>query len=125
MPPKGTSNPDVILRLEWSPNIEGSRDRQMPAMFQLPFIQIQYGECDPYDGQCKCPPGWGGIDCLAPRTLSLIILSYVILTYIRVRPLADGDKRRLREDDKQCECKEGWGGINCNGMQLSYFATFG
>ena len=31
--------------------------------------------------------------------------------------LADGDKRRLREDGKQCECKEGWAGINCNGMQ--------
>lgn len=29
----------------------------------------QYGECDPYDGQCKCPPGWGGIDCLVPRAL--------------------------------------------------------
>ncbi|KAG5731247.1 hypothetical protein E4T56_gene9016, partial [Termitomyces sp. T112] len=26
----------------------------------------QYGECNQYDGQCKCPPGWGGIDCLVP-----------------------------------------------------------
>jgi len=34
----------------------------------------QYGECDPYDGQCKCPPGWGGIDCLVPRALSPIVV---------------------------------------------------
>jgi len=31
----------------------------------------QYGECDPYNGQCKCPAGWGGIDCLTPRTFAL------------------------------------------------------
>lgn len=27
----------------------------------------KYGDCNPYDGQCKCPPGWGGQDCLTPR----------------------------------------------------------
>ena len=32
--------------------------------------------------------------------------------------LADGDKRRLREEGKHCECKDGWTGINCNGAQL-------
>ncbi|KAK0469534.1 uncharacterized protein EV420DRAFT_1495091 [Desarmillaria tabescens] len=58
----------------------------------------QYGNCDPYDGQCKCPAGWGGIDCLIPQCDSL----------------ADGEYRRLREDGKSCECKDGWGGINCN-----------
>jgi len=31
------------------------------------FTCGQYGECDPYNGQCNCPPGWGGIDCLTPR----------------------------------------------------------
>ncbi|KAH9949925.1 hypothetical protein B0H21DRAFT_725268 [Amylocystis lapponica] len=58
-----------------------------------------FGECSNYDGQCKCPPGWAGIDCLTPQCDSL----------------ADGEKRRQREDGKQCECKEGWGGVNCNG----------
>lgn len=29
----------------------------------------QYGECNPYDGQCRCPPGWGGQDCMTPRAL--------------------------------------------------------
>ncbi|KII85250.1 hypothetical protein PLICRDRAFT_337205 [Plicaturopsis crispa FD-325 SS-3] len=62
------------------------------------FTCGQYGTCDPYDGQCKCPPGWGGIDCLIPQCDSL----------------ADGEHRRLREDGQQCECKDGWTGINCN-----------
>ncbi|KAK7006194.1 ABC transporter protein [Favolaschia claudopus] len=66
---------------------------------QLPrFACGQYGECNEYDGQCKCPSGWGGIDCLIPQCDSL----------------ADGDQRRLREDGKTCDCKDGWGGINCN-----------
>ncbi|KDQ52639.1 hypothetical protein JAAARDRAFT_39890 [Jaapia argillacea MUCL 33604] len=61
------------------------------------FTCGQYGNCDPYNGQCQCPPGWGGIDCLTPQCDSL----------------ADGDHRKLREGS-ECECKEGWGGINCN-----------
>ncbi|KAF8196368.1 hypothetical protein K438DRAFT_1968080 [Mycena galopus ATCC 62051] len=66
---------------------------------QLPrFACGQYGECNEDDGQCKCPSGWGGIDCLVPQCDSL----------------ADGDQRRRREDGKSCECKDGWGGINCN-----------
>ena len=63
------------------------------------FTCGQYGTCDEYNGQCQCPPGWGGIDCLVPQCDSL----------------ADGDQRRLREDGKDCECKDGWKGINCNG----------
>ena len=36
---------------------------------QLPrFSCGHFGECSHYDGQCKCPPGWAGIDCLTPRT---------------------------------------------------------
>ena len=31
------------------------------------FTCGQYGECSEYDGQCKCPSGWAGIDCLTPR----------------------------------------------------------
>ncbi|KAI0267848.1 hypothetical protein BC834DRAFT_1040570 [Gloeopeniophorella convolvens] len=62
------------------------------------FTCGQYGECDPYNGQCNCPPGWGGIDCLTPQCDSL----------------ADGEERHLREDGKKCDCKDGWGGINCN-----------
>lgn len=31
------------------------------------FTCGQYAECNQYDGQCKCPPGWAGIDCLTPR----------------------------------------------------------
>ena len=45
---------------------------QCPPCFNclLPAFNCgQYGECNPYDGQCKCPPGWGGIDCLVPRKL--------------------------------------------------------
>ncbi|EEB91016.1 hypothetical protein MPER_10699 [Moniliophthora perniciosa FA553] len=62
------------------------------------FTCGQYGECNPYDGQCKCRPGWSGIDCLTPQCDSL----------------TDGEQRRPREPGKSCECKEGWGGISCN-----------
>lgn len=72
------------------------------------FTCGQYGDCDPYNGQCQCPPGWGGIDCLVPQCDSL----------------ADGSERRLREDGKECECKDGWGGINCNGMHSAMYPTF-
>ncbi|KAK2463756.1 hypothetical protein APHAL10511_004249 [Amanita phalloides] len=78
-----------------------SRPPKCPPCFNclLPAFNCgQYGECDPYNGQCKCPAGWGGIDCLTPQCDSL----------------ADGEHRRLREDGKSCECKDGWGGVNCN-----------
>ncbi|KAI8980227.1 hypothetical protein BD414DRAFT_494008 [Trametes punicea] len=65
------------------------------------FTCGNFGECSKFDGQCKCPPGWAGIDCLTPQCDSL----------------ADGDHRRQREEGKECECKEGWGGINCNVCQ--------
>ncbi|KAI0707291.1 hypothetical protein C8Q76DRAFT_629011 [Earliella scabrosa] len=65
------------------------------------FTCGNFGECSKFDGQCKCPPGWAGIDCLTPQCDSL----------------ADGEKRRQREEGKQCECKEGWDGINCNVCQ--------
>ncbi|KAF8501793.1 hypothetical protein F5888DRAFT_1608792, partial [Russula emetica] len=68
------------------------------------FTCGQYGECDPYNGQCNCPPGWGGIDCLTPQCDSL----------------ADGEERHLREEGKACQCKDGWGGINCNVCQTGY-----
>ncbi|KAJ3983171.1 hypothetical protein F5890DRAFT_1524940 [Lentinula detonsa] len=77
-----------------------TRPEKCPPCFNcmLPaFTCGQYGDCDPYDGQCKCPPGWSGIDCLTPQCGSL----------------AD-DQRMPREDGKKCECKDGWGGINCN-----------
>ncbi|KAG1759716.1 hypothetical protein EDD22DRAFT_904851 [Suillus occidentalis] len=80
-------------------NYEISVDKCPPCFNCLlpAFTCGQFGHCDEYDGQCKCPPGWGGIDCLLPQCGSL----------------ADGVERPLREDDP-CQCKEGWGGINCN-----------
>ncbi|KAF8829784.1 hypothetical protein HHX47_DHR2000225 [Lentinula edodes] len=78
-----------------------TRPEKCPPCFNcmLPaFTCGQYGDCDPYDGQCKCPSGWSGIDCLTPQCGSL----------------AD-DQRIPREDGQKCDCKDGWGGINCNG----------
>ncbi|KAF9260110.1 hypothetical protein L218DRAFT_1079508 [Marasmius fiardii PR-910] len=77
------------------------RDEKCPPCFNcmLPaFTCGQYAECNPYDGQCKCPSGWSGIDCLTPQCDSL----------------ADGEHRMPREPGTSCQCKDGWGGINCN-----------
>ncbi|QRW17704.1 ABC transporter [Rhizoctonia solani] len=62
------------------------------------FTCGQFGECSSFDGQCKCPPGYSGIDCLTPQCGSL----------------ADGKERHPRPNGEQCQCSEGWTGINCN-----------
>ncbi|KAM6496703.1 hypothetical protein JOM56_007176, partial [Amanita muscaria] len=65
-------------------------------------------ECNPYNGQCNCPAGCGGIDRSTPRVYCRLtrIVQNVILW-----PTAS---QRLRDDGKSCECRDGWGGINCN-----------
>ncbi|QRV74844.1 ATP-dependent permease [Ceratobasidium sp. AG-Ba] len=65
------------------------------------FTCGQFGECSDFDGQCKCPPGWSGIDCLTPQCGSL----------------ADGKERHPRPDGEACQCSEGWTGLNCNVCQ--------
>ncbi|CAK5268223.1 unnamed protein product [Mycena citricolor] len=95
-----TSRPVTLSTYQLTGPSSNAPPEKCPPCFncQLPaFACGQYGECNEYDGQCKCPAGWGGIDCLIPQCDSL----------------ADGDHRRLREGGA-CECKEGWGGINCN-----------
>ncbi|KAF8339814.1 uncharacterized protein EI90DRAFT_2967001 [Cantharellus anzutake] len=98
------------IRLNQSPNWSGGAlhvglpDDKCPPCFNclLPaFTCGQYGECNPYDGQCRCPPGFGGIDCMTPLCGAL----------------ADGDHRYPRPEGEECECKDGWGGINCNVCQ--------
>ncbi|RPD60154.1 hypothetical protein L226DRAFT_508449 [Lentinus tigrinus ALCF2SS1-7] len=84
--------------------VVATRPERCPPCFNCQldaFTCGNFGECSKFDGQCKCPPGWAGIDCLTPQCDSL----------------ADGEHRRQREDGKSCECKEGWSGINCNVCQ--------
>ncbi|KAI0775145.1 hypothetical protein BD413DRAFT_294544 [Trametes elegans] len=86
------------------PEVVNGRPERCPPCFNCQldaFSCGNFGDCSKFDGQCKCPPGWAGIDCLTPQCDSL----------------ADGEHRRQREDGKQCECKDGWGGINCNVCQ--------
>ncbi|KAK4685767.1 ATP-binding cassette, subfamily G (WHITE), member 2, partial [Tremellales sp. Uapishka_1] len=74
---------------------------QCPPCFNclLPAFNCgQFGDCNPYDGQCRCPSGFGGQDCLEPLCGAL----------------TDGDERFPRPEGELCECKDGWGGINCN-----------
>ncbi|KAF9507174.1 hypothetical protein BS47DRAFT_1373972 [Hydnum rufescens UP504] len=35
--------------------------------YETGTASVMFGECNLYDGQCKCPPGFGGIDCLTPQ----------------------------------------------------------
>jgi len=67
---------------------------------QLPkFNCKQFGTCSEFDGQCKCPAGFGGQDCGEPVCGSL----------------AEGENRHLRQDNStSCKCSDGWTGINCN-----------
>ncbi|GAA5876426.1 hypothetical protein JCM1840_006022, partial [Sporobolomyces johnsonii] len=61
------------------------------------FTCLNNAVCNDYNGQCICPPGFGGEDCAKPLCGSL----------------ADGQERFPREGDT-CTCEEGWTGINCN-----------
>ncbi|GAA5926365.1 hypothetical protein JCM1841_006993 [Sporobolomyces salmonicolor] len=61
------------------------------------FSCLNNAVCNDYNGQCICPPGFGGEDCAKPLCGSL----------------ADGQERFPREGDT-CTCNDGWTGINCN-----------
>lgn len=59
-----------------------SRPPECPPCFNclLPAFSCgNSGECNPYDGQCKCPPGFGGQDCLTPRMSCRCVLERLIL----------------------------------------------
>lgn len=36
------------------------------------FTCGQYAECNSFNGQCSCPDGFGGVDCIEPRTYTHI-----------------------------------------------------
>lgn len=78
----------------------GDKDKCPPCFnCMLPaFNCAQFGECSSSDGQCKCPDGWGGQDCLTPLCGSL----------------AGGADRYPRKEGERCDCEPGWAGINCN-----------
>ncbi|KAL7420171.1 FAD-dependent urate hydroxylase [Cryptotrichosporon argae] len=95
------SSPAPQSRLAANLTAAPTRPKDCPPCFncQLPAFNCgQFGECSPYDGQCRCPDGWGGQDCLTPLCGAL----------------SDGDERFPRPEGELCQCKDGWGGINCN-----------
>ena len=48
---------------------------------------------------------------------SLVI--HMCQIFLECDSLADGNRRRPREEGESCKCKDGWGGINCNGASTS------
>ncbi|KAK4447596.1 hypothetical protein QBC34DRAFT_409083 [Podospora aff. communis PSN243] len=77
------------------------RPKDCPPCFNcnLPIYSCgQFAPCSEYSGQCNCPEGFGGANCLEPLCGSL----------------ADGANRPVRGEGAKCECDDGWTGINCN-----------
>ncbi|KAK3393564.1 hypothetical protein B0H63DRAFT_498688 [Podospora didyma] len=81
-------------------NVLDDRPKDCPPCFNcnLPIYSCgQFAPCSEYNGQCNCPDGFGGSNCLEPLCGSL----------------ARGPDRPVREGP-YCDCDEGWTGINCN-----------
>jgi hypothetical protein len=69
----GHARPCASERADKYTHAAAPRDKCPPCFNCLlpAFTCGQYGDCNKYDGQCQCPPGWGGQDCLIPRTSCL------------------------------------------------------
>lgn len=68
---------------------------------------LQFGNCTSSTGTCKCPAGFGDVDCSKAQCGSL----------------ADGEDRPFNDKKKDpndanrylgCDCPDGWEGMNCN-----------
>lgn len=101
-----SASPTALAANPFLPSRPGKDECPPCFNCQLPaFSCANSGSCRSWDGQCDCPVGFGGQDCLSPLCGS---------------PL-QGEKRFPRKDDDkgngECDCDEGWGGLNCNVCQ--------
>lgn len=77
--------PDLFLPGSFSPNMlmmltSGSFNCNLPVN-----SCGQFAPCNGYTGKCDCPAGFGGDDCLEPRTSENLVQMYIYYMHTELK----------------------------------------